>query len=125
MEKYDTFLPNTLTQIRTMPHVTLYQEKVAHLKCIVTATIDENGVLLVEGYDNGELVQRVWGDYDYEYSLKLNVSAVEKLKQQLTVHQDEDLLSQIQQQFGGATAFSQFKNFLDQQEIAYDYFSWI
>ena len=27
------------------------------------------------------------------------------------------LLQQIQQQFGGATAFSQFKNFLDQPEI--------
>lgn len=108
-----------------MPHVTLYQEKVAQLKCIVTAIIEENGVFLVEGYDNGELVQKAWGDYDSEYSLKLSVSAVEKLKKQLKVHQDEDLLQQIQQQFGGATAFSQFKNFLDQQEIAYDYFSWI
>lgn len=110
--------------ICAMPHVTLYQEKVARLKCIVTATIDESGQLVVEGYDSGELVERTWGDSDYEYSLKLKIASVEKLKQHLEVNKDEGLLLKIQQEFGGARAFSQFKNFLDQKEIEYDYFSW-
>lgn len=107
-----------------MPHVTLYQEKVARLKSIVTVTIDEGGTMLVEGYDIGQLVEKYWGDSDYEYSLKLLPSSVEKLKAVFELSEDEALLAEIQQQFGGALAFSTFKSFLDLHGIEYEYFSW-
>ena len=107
-----------------MPHVTLYQEKVARLKSIVTATIDDSGQLLVEGYDNGELVERTWGESDYEYGMKLASQSVEKLKAVFDVRENEALLSEIQRCFGGALAFSTFKSFLDHYGIEYDYFSW-
>jgi hypothetical protein len=107
-----------------MPHVTLYQEKVARLKSIVTATINENGTMLVEGYDIGQLVEKYWDNSNYEYSMKLLPPSVEKLKMIFQIVEDEVLLSSIQQQFGGALAFSTFKLFLDQNGVVYEYFSW-
>lgn len=106
-----------------MPHVTLYQEKIARLKSIVTATIDESGTMLVEGYDVGQLVENHWSDSDYEYSMKLSPQSVEKLKTLFQSTEEEALLTKIQQQFSGALAFSTFKSFLDTSSIAYDYFS--
>lgn len=107
-----------------MPHVTLYQEKVARLKSIVTATIDEDETMLVEGYDIGQLAEKYWGDSDYEYSMKLRPPSVEKLKAVFELSGDDALLAEIQRRFGGALAFSTFKSFLDQNDVEYEYFSW-
>ncbi|MFN8352833.1 MAG: hypothetical protein U0Y10_00180 [Spirosomataceae bacterium] len=104
-----------------MPHITLYQEKVARLKCIVTATIEDNGVFLMEGFDEGTLIDNVWISQGHEYSLKLSLEEVERLQIHLEVSNPEELLRRIQQQFGHKQAFAAFKLFLNQHQLDYEH----
>jgi hypothetical protein len=52
--------------IYTVP-VTLMKSISEKISIELIAKIDEEGNLVLEGYDNGPLVKEFWGDLDYEY----------------------------------------------------------
>ncbi len=70
----------------------------------------DGGVFVVEGYDSGPTVKEFYGEWDYEYWIKVQPGQY-----------PEDILSAIKR-------FSSLKDiiaWLDSQGIKYEYSSWI
>ena len=67
------------------------------------AMIDDNGELLLEGYDKGEAPQKFWGDEDYEYWWIIKKKYKKKIMRLL-----------VKEQFDSA---DDFKKWLDEKGI--------
>lgn len=70
----------------------------------------EDGVFVVEGYDSGQTVKECYGDWDYEYWIKVQDGRY-----------PNDILSLIAQ-FSSA---KEIMAWLDGQCIEYEYTSWV
>lgn len=75
------------------------------------ALIDDEGTLVLEGYDIGDSVEEHWGDSDYEYWLKVSQE-----------WKDTVLLLLIKERFALS---SDFKKWLEEKEIPHKFESWI
>jgi hypothetical protein len=118
--------------------VYLYRQRGA-TSVTVSATIDDRGALLVEGYDIGEAPERAWGDSDYEYEASVEPEHKAALVQALLqarggggggaagVAGDLDplLLRLIEERFAGnPLAFSAFREFCEVHAIPTAGWSW-
>lgn len=62
--------PPTVEQVQRQSHSVVLREKRSEEDgefSILTAYIDKDGSLLLDGYDIGDSVLKAWGDSDYEY----------------------------------------------------------
>jgi hypothetical protein len=106
--------------------VRLFELIRADIKVTVDAFFDENGNLLVDGYDIGKTVESAWGDSDYEYSItvpKENLDAL-CLALELKTNGHEEILEKMKEKFSGNSGFSAFGDFLSEKGIKYDSSSW-
>lgn len=79
-------------------------------KSYLDAVIRENGDLVLEGCDNGEMVREIWGDFDYEYWITVKAD-----------YKDTILLHLIQEKFDSE---SKFKEWLKEKNIPWDFTSY-
>lgn len=55
-----------------MKRLTIYNKKFAKNEhSLLEVYIDDRGDLIFEGLDSGESIKEYWGDFDYEYWLKI------------------------------------------------------
>ncbi|MCP4439575.1 MAG: hypothetical protein GY810_11590 [Aureispira sp.] len=104
--------------------IILYELKTAELKVTITATLSDDGSLLVEGYDVGKTVKRLKGSIDYEYSLKVETTDLPQLLVALQLQDAKGLLAVLQERFNNNYAFSSLRSFLDEKGIEYSQFFW-
>jgi hypothetical protein len=89
--------------MKPIKKITIKDEKYEDGYSDLYAKIAENGDLVLDGCDAGELVEQMFGDWDYEYWLTIP----EKFK-------DTILLNLIKDRF---TTEHEFRKWLDQLEI--------
>lgn len=108
-----------------MEKVILYQFKNSGIKVTIEAYFDEEN-LVIDGYDIGDFVEKYWGDSDYEYSTTIFKDEVRKLFLlfKVTEGDKEGLLKAIAADFHDNSCYSEFRNFLDENGIKYESFSW-
>ena len=87
--------------------LTLIESKTERVSVRLVARIDENGDLVLDGDDSGEVVEEVWGSDDYEYSLTVKAE-----------FKDTVLLNLIKEKFAND---SQFRTWLDAHGIPSDF----
>jgi hypothetical protein len=82
--------------------------------------------LVIEGYDIGKKVEEVWGDSDYEYSVTIPDDEVKKLYTLMGVNDGDKygLIQAIADKYNTNTCYSEFRDFLDKNEIKSEGFSW-
>lgn len=73
--------------------------------------IDDDGKLVFEGHDLGEIPEKYWGDSDYEYWLIIDED-----------YKDTILLWLIKERFRND---SEFKEWLNEKGIPSQFYSWI
>ena len=79
-------------------------------KSYLDAVIRQNGDLVLEGCDNGDLVKDIWGDWDYEYWITVKSD-----------YKDTVLLHLIRERFDSET---KFREWLKEKEIHCDFSSY-
>ena len=93
--------------------VRLYESE-GETSVFIDIKIDNEGDIVLSGQDIGKAPEEHWGDSDYEYWVVVNREQKDLL-----------LLSLIQERFGGSSqSFSNFKEYLIQKEIPYEFGSW-
>jgi hypothetical protein len=109
-----------------MERVTLYHFEAPDIKITVEAYFKDEW-LMVEGYDIGEKVQKIWGDSDYEYVVGITGEEVKKLYPLLDVPpgDKESLLTAIASRYNTNYCYSEFVNMLNANGIKAESFSWI
>tara|TARA_R110002072_G_scaffold303044_2_gene492102 strand:- start:10151 stop:10498 length:348 start_codon:yes stop_codon:yes gene_type:complete len=109
--------------------VKLFEEIRQDIAIHICARISENSELVVEGVDSGKLVEKLKGDWDYEYFLTVDISnkdlLIQKLKNDnVQIHDDRELLEWIKANYSGNNAFSSFQSFLIFENIDFKTFTW-
>lgn len=89
--------------------INLIETKSQRISVYLSARIDDNGDLILEGQDLGELVQDQFDKDDYEYSLTIRAE-----------YKDTILLNLIKEKFADD---SQFKDWLDEKRIPSEFWS--
>lgn len=110
--------------------VKLFEETREGIKIQIYARITENNELVIDGVDFGELVEKLKGDWDYEYYLTVSESNKEILLNKLRKNNTEivgdvELLNWIKSNYSGNTAFSSFQSFLTSNNIEFKMDVWI
>lgn len=110
--------------------VKLFEESREGIKIQIYARITENNELMIDGVDSGELVERLKGDWDYEYYLTVSESNKKLLIQKLRetnneIVSDIELLNWIKINYSGNSAFSSFQSFLTSNNIEFKKDIWI
>ncbi len=82
--------------------------------------------MIFDGYDIGKRVEEFWGDSDYEYHYTIEPLDVRKLYAILEINEgDRDLLlSELKKRFGNNTAYSDFGDFMTENNIKFKAFTW-
>jgi hypothetical protein len=90
--------------------IVLQKHRTDDVSVHLTASIDEKGDLVLEGYDIGKFVEDHWGDSDYEYWLRIDKD-----------YKDTILLWLIKERF---LSDSDFRKWLDEKGVPSDFQSW-
>lgn len=86
----------------------------------------EDEKLVIEGYDIGKIVEDAWGDSDYEYSTTIHPEEVKKLYLLFgfEVGDKRRLLAAIKDRYHTNKCYSEFCEFLMNNNIKSEGFSW-
>lgn len=105
--------------------ITLYHLEREDIKIDIVARFAE-GKLIIDGYDIGKTVKEAWGDSDYEYIMTIPATSLPVLYRVLGVKVGDRkrLLKALAKRFNGNKCFSALGDFLDQNGIAHDTFTW-
>lgn len=106
-----------------MDKITLYDFKSERINTNVFASIEENGDLRIDGCDAGELVKRMWGDYDYEYIITVKQTDLRRVCHALGT-EEYKLLETLHSKYAGERAFSRIKKLLEDKGIPFEFFTW-
>jgi hypothetical protein len=109
-----------------MEKVILFKEERLDIKINIEIYFNDQGQLILDGYDIGKTVENCWGDSDYEYSYTIEPDEVAKLYTLLEVpNLDKQLLLlEIKKRFGGNDAYSKFGDYMNQNNIDFNAFTW-
>lgn len=89
------------------------------VRSIIAYVEDETGDLVIDGQDIGPLVERIWGDSDYEYWLRIPRAEKEKLYRSLAQPSvgpdhaqklDGELLAALLHRFNDSGAFTAIRD---------------
>ena len=86
----------------------------------LTATLNRDGSLAIDGMDYGDTVERFFGEREYEWHWRVGPEGVTRLCAALGV--EDDLLTALGSRFSGEGA-ADLQSFLDQHDIAYEAWS--
>ena len=105
--------------------ITLYHVEREDIKIHIVARFEEDK-LIIDGYDIGKTVKEAWGDSDYEYVMTINQGSLPPLYRLLGVETGDRkaLLKAIAERFHGNKCFSALGDFLDQNNIEHETFTW-
>ncbi|HTJ48051.1 MAG TPA: hypothetical protein VL443_01260 [Cyclobacteriaceae bacterium] len=105
--------------------IVLYDFKSDDIKINIEARFDGDA-LTVDGYDIGKRVEEFWGDSDYEYQVTVPADEMEKLYNALKISpgKKQELLNELANRFSGNTAYSSFRQFLTDNDIRSEGFTW-
>ncbi len=81
--------------------------------------------LFFDGYDIGPLVEKHWGESDYEYTYTVEPPGVLKFYEVMgiKVGNESALLQEIKKRFSGGSAYSLFGKFMSENNIPHDGFN--
>lgn len=105
--------------------VCFYKEKKEDVEISINAILEDEKLTL-EGCDNGELVEKWWGDDDYEYWLKFDKENTEKLFKKLGVANktDKEKLETIRNTFSKDKDISGVQKYCEENDIKTSFNSW-
>ncbi len=105
--------------------ITLFYLENENIKINIVARFEEDK-LIIDGYDIGKRVEEAWGDSDYEYVMTIPAKSVPPLYGLLGVEvgDREMLLEVLAERFRGNRCFSAIGDFLDQNNIEHETFTW-
>ena len=106
--------------------IILYNQDTDLTKSTVKLIITEES-FVIDGYDRGTTVRKVFGGYGYEYSMVFRKEEVQKLG--ILDVATKDLKAIFIQNFiqgfiGDPRCFSKIKTVFDKHGLNYEYFSW-
>src|SRR5882672_5996535 len=101
-----------------MEKVLLFSLQSDHIKVTIEAFFEDNGNLVIEGYDIGKPVEEYWGDSDYEYSTNVPPDEVDKLYRlfDLPVGSKQLLLDALRSRYHGDKCYSEIRDFLTEHQ---------
>jgi hypothetical protein len=80
----------------------------------VRLTVKADGSVLLDAQDMGELVEKTWGDSDYEFWIDIPASAIPKL-----------LFALLRDRYAGhASAVDELRTFCEEHGIGYKWDHW-
>jgi len=105
--------------------VTLYHLETEDITIDIVARFEKDK-LIIDGYDIGKTVEEFWGDSDYEYIMTVPSSSLPPLYGLLNIQAGDrkGLLEAIAKRFHGNKCFSAIGDFLDQNSIEHETFTW-
>jgi hypothetical protein len=105
--------------------ITLFHFQNDSIKIDIIARFDGDK-LVIDGYDIGKTVEEAWGDSDYEYVMTIPAASVASLYGLLDVEAGnrKKLLKALAERFHGNTCFSPIGDFLEENNIEYELFTW-
>ena len=105
--------------------ITLYHVEREDIKIDIVARFEDDK-LIIDGYDIGKTVEEAWGDSDYEYVMTIPASSLPPLYGLLEVKvgKRKKLLKALAKRFHGNYCFSEIEDFLKENNIEYERFSW-
>jgi len=105
--------------------ITLYHLEREDIKIDIVARFEKDK-LIIDGYDIGKTVDEAWGSSDYEYVMTIPAISLPPLYRLLGVEVDDrkTLLKALAKRFHGNKCFSALGDFLDQNSIKHETFTW-
>jgi hypothetical protein len=105
--------------------ITLFHFQDEDIKIDIVARFDGDK-LVIDGYDIGKRVGELMGDSDYEYIMTIPATNVASLYGLLDVEAGnrKKLLKALAKRFHGNKCFSAIGDFLDQNSIKHETFTW-
>ena len=109
-----------------MERIVLFKLERPDIKISMEMYFNEKGQLIFDGYDIGKTVEDAWGDSDYEYGYKIEAVEVDKLYSLLGIEDSNrhSLLLELKKRFEGNKAYSEFGNFMTENNIDYTGSTW-
>ena len=109
-----------------MATVRLFRLERDDLRVSIDLSLDQSGRLVLEGYDVGSSIERVWGDSDYEYGFTVNLAAVNVIYDLMKVERGNQvqLLNEMNNRFGGNEAYSSICKFLESNNVPFTGSNW-
>lgn len=106
--------------------ILLYYLETEDCKSTIQAYFNVDNDLIIDGYDIGKFVEEYFGDSDYEYKMTVPSKQITELNKLFNIPPDskQELLYELTKRYNTGTCFSEIKEFLDNNHIKYDYFSW-
>ena len=111
-----------ITDIPDMSSIVLYSRETEALWVNVWAEI-KDGRLIVSGQDLGGVVEEWFGNDEFEYQCTFDESNTRKLLSILS-EDSSDPIATLKERFSGSRGFWELKEFCDEANISYEYFSW-
>jgi hypothetical protein len=99
-----------------MNKVTLFRHKHPEIETCIQAYFNEEGELIIDGYDIGNRVKEIWGESDYEYAYRINPDSVKQLYNILGLNHGDKLalLEAIKSKFNDNSAYTELGKFMDE-----------
>jgi hypothetical protein len=109
-----------------MERVVLYKEERPEIRIYMEIFFNEKDQLVFEGQDLGKRVKEFWGDSDYEYSYTIEAVEVGKIYSLFGILPSDrkNLLLEIKNRFEGNDAYSSFGEFLMDNKVDFQSFTW-
>lgn len=109
-----------------MEKITLFYLENPGIKISMEIYFNEKNQLYFDGYDIGEFVEKTWGDYDYEYTYTIEPEEVNKFYPifNLRAGDQPGLLQSLKERFSVNKAYSLFGDFMKDNDIKYESFTW-
>lgn len=109
-----------------MERIELYKFETPDIKILMELYFNEKGQLIFDGCDIGKKVEEYWGDSDYEYCYTIEPLHVERLFSILDVIDGDrhSLLLELKKRFGNNTAYTDFGDFMTENNIEFEAFTW-
>lgn len=109
-----------------MEKIELYKFENANIKISMELYFNEKEQLIFDGYDIGKRVEECWGDSDYEYSYTIEPLHVGKLFSVLNIDAGDklSLLLELKKRFGNNRGYTDFGDFMTENNIEFDGFTW-
>ena len=109
-----------------MEKITIYEFENPNIKISMKVYFSEENKLIFDGYDIGKAVNQLMGDSDYEYQYSVKFSEVKKIAKIFDININEKmvLLKEIKNRFNGNDAYSKFGDFMKENNIVFESFTW-
>ena len=109
-----------------MEKITIYEFESPDIKVSMKVYFNEENKLIFDGYDIGKTVSELMGDSDYEYMYFVEFKEVKKIAKIFDINVNEKMvfLKEIKNRFNDNYAYSKFGEFMKENNIVFESFTW-